>query len=117
MIDLTSIGTIISALTTLLVAAGSILLQRQRRSALDADELEDELDVRTRQYQAAVRHARNLEDDRASRGLAPLPLPAELRPGYFRQQQARGRRQRRAWTDPDAELGPGEGDAEPDGAA
>jgi hypothetical protein len=91
-IDLTGVGALVSALTGLLVAAGSVLLQRQRRSAVDADEMEDELEVRTRQYQAALRYIRTLEDDRANQGLPTLRRPAELRPGYFQARQGRRRR-------------------------
>lgn len=119
MIDLGGVGALISALTGLLVAAGSVLLQRQRRSAVDADEMEDELEVRTRQFQAALRYIRDLEDDRAlNTNLEPLGRPAELRPDYFRSQQtrSRGRRSRRsaaaggsgaADEEPEAESAPG----------
>jgi hypothetical protein len=96
MIDLGGIGALISAFTGLLVAAGSILLQRQRRSVVDTDEMEDELEVRTRQFQAALRYIRVLEDDRAAHTTLPPPRrPAELRPGYFQTQQRGGRRRRR----------------------
>ncbi len=101
MIDLTGVGALISALTGLLVAAGSVLLQRQRRSVVDADEMEDELEVRTRQFQAALRYIRLMEDDRAAHtDLAPLDRPAELQPGYFQSQQARSRGRRRRNDDP-----------------
>lgn len=95
MIDLTGVGALVSALTGLLVAAGSILLQRQRRSVVDADEMEVELEVRTRQFQSAMRHIRILEDDRATHtSLEPLERPDELQPGYLRQQRRGGRRRR-----------------------
>lgn len=103
-IDLTGVGALISALTGLLVAGGSVLLQRQRRSVVDADEMEDELEVRTRQFQAAMRFIRTLEDDRASYSDLPaLRRPAELKAGYFQAQQARGRGKRRRAADPGEE--------------
>lgn len=95
MIDLTGVGALVSALTGLLVAAGSILLQRQRRSVVDADEMEVELEGRTRQFQSAMRYIRMLEDDRATHtSLEPLDRPAELQPGYRQQQRGGGRRRR-----------------------
>jgi hypothetical protein len=94
--DLAGLGTLISALTGLLVAGGTVYLQRQRRTAVDAEEMEDELEVRTKQYQLAMRHIRRLEDDRANHtDLPPIRRPAELRPGYFETVQARGRHGRR----------------------
>lgn len=112
MIDLTGVGALISALTGLLVAAGSVLLQRQRRSAVDADEMEDELEVRTRQFQAAMRYIRLMEDDRAAHtDLAPLDRPSELQPGYFQQQQARGRGRRRRREDEAAAADAADGPA------
>ena len=106
MIDFTGVGALISALTGLLVAAGSVMLQRQRRSVVDIDEMEDELETRTRQFQVAMRHIRELEDDRAANtNLPALRRPVELQPGYFQQQtRSRGRRKRFAAqeTEPDA---------------
>lgn len=106
MIDLTGVGALLSAATGLLVAGGSILLQRQRRSVVDHDEMEDELEVRTRQFQAAMRYIRVLEDERAAHTSLPARRrPAELQPGYFQQQQTRGQRRRRRYQDESAEPG------------
>lgn len=106
MIDLTGIGALISTLTGLLVAGGSILLQRQRRSAIDTDEMEDELEVRTQQYQFAIRLIRAWEDYGADNGLEPLARPAELRAGYFQAQQQRKRRRASSDDDAGSDAGP-----------
>lgn len=95
MIDLAGIGALISGLTGLLVTAGTLLLQRQRRQAVDADNIEDELEIRNEQYRAALRHIRILEDDRAAlTDLPPVDRPAEIRAGYFQAQAHSGRRRR-----------------------
>ena len=93
-IALTGLGARISTLTGLLVAGGSILLQRQRRSAIDVDTMERELEIRTEQYQAALRHIGTLEEERANDGKATIRRPPQLRAGYFQGQLTRGRGRR-----------------------
>jgi hypothetical protein len=106
-IDLAGVGAIIAAITGLLTALGSVLLQRQKNRAVDTEEIEDLLEIRDEQFRAAMRYIRLLEDDRALTGAPPVRRPAELRPGWVAQRQDRGRARRgRHAADPPPRRGP-----------
>lgn len=94
-VDLAGIGSLLSVLTGLFVTVGGLMLQRQRRQAVDADDIEQELEVRTRQFNIAMRFIRRHEEDRAAfTDLAPLPRPRQLRAGWFQREISQGKRRR-----------------------
>jgi hypothetical protein len=94
-LDLGGLGVLVSTVTGALVTIGGLLAQRQRKRAVDADDMEDELELRTTQFTVAIRHIRRLEDDRAAHtDLPPVRRPAELRPGWIQAQLNRGRKRR-----------------------
>ena len=82
-----------SAVSAILLALGTIYLQRQKKVVLDAEDLENELEDRTKQHQVGISHIRRLEDQIVTLGGKVPTRPSELRPGWFsRRRDQRGRR-------------------------
>lgn len=72
------ISTVITALTALVVAIGGILAARQRRAAVDADQLEVERNDLRKQLEAALRFIHRLLRLLAINGIEAPEYPSEL---------------------------------------
>lgn len=79
MIDL---GTVLTGLSALVIAVGTVMTQRSRRIGLDARALKADLKRRTRQFQVALIHLGRLEDHLARGGKEPPARPPELDPDW-----------------------------------
>lgn len=71
------IATLLTALTALVTAVGAIYLQRQRRAALDADELEKERNALRRYVELLLRYIHGLLRLLAQNGIEAPPVPDE----------------------------------------
>lgn len=72
------IGALASGLAVLITPVLGYLLNRQRRTAVDIDELEDEIRELRNQFEAALRHIWQLREEMARHGHTPPAMPDEL---------------------------------------
>jgi hypothetical protein len=72
------VSSLIVALTGLVVAAGTIITNRSRQSALDADTLEKQRNKARRQLEAALDYIHDLCVVLARHGIDRPPRPPEL---------------------------------------
>lgn len=105
MIDLPGLAAVLSALGGVIIAIGTIILNRQKQRVADVDDMELELELCSEVRGIALRHIRTLERGYADFDQTPPPRPPELRPGYSgRAAGGAGRhRARGAGTDAEAE--------------
>lgn len=82
MIDLTGISAALSGLAGVIVALGTVILNRQRQKIVDVDDMEHELELCSEIRGISLRHIRTLERGYADFDQLPPPRPPELRPGY-----------------------------------
>lgn len=76
------VGTVLTALSGLVIAIGTVLTQRSRRVQLDVRQFKRDLRRRTEQFQIALRHIGRLEDHWSSVGRKPPKRPSELDPDW-----------------------------------
>lgn len=76
------VGTVLTGLSALVIAIGTVMTQRSRRIGLDVRVLKSDLKRRTRQFQVALRHVGRLEDHLARVNKEPPARPAELDPDW-----------------------------------
>lgn len=76
------VGTVLTALSGLVIAIGTVMTQRSRRVSLDVRAFKRDLKRRTAQFQIALRHIGRLEDHWASAGRKPPKRPPELDPDW-----------------------------------
>ncbi len=96
MIDLTGISAALSGLAGVIVALGTIILNRQKQRIVDTDDMEHELELCSEIRGVAIRHIRTLERGYADFDQGPPGRPEELRPGYGGRKPGGGRHRPRS---------------------
>lgn len=91
MIDFTGLAAVLSGLAGIIVAIGTIILNRQKQRVVEYDGMEQELEQCSKARGAAMRHIRTLERGYADFGAEPPARPADLAPGYLARQRGRHR--------------------------
>lgn len=87
-IDFTGLGAALSPVAGIIIAVGTVLLNRSKQKVEDVADMEQELELCSSIRGAAMRHIRTLESGYAEFGANPPPRPAELAPGYYRKARA-----------------------------
>jgi hypothetical protein len=91
-LDFNGLAAALSALGGIVVALGTIMLNRQKQKVVDSQITEEDNELLSEINGAAIRHIRTLERGYAQFDQTPPPRPEQLRPGYRGRQQARRRR-------------------------
>lgn len=73
------IALLLTAVTALVTAVGAIYTNRQRKAALDADELEKERNQLRARLESALRHIHDQDLVLASHGIDGPPMPDDLK--------------------------------------
>lgn len=82
-IDFGGLSAALSGLAGIIVAVGTIFLNRQKQRVVDAEEMEQELELCSEIRGIAMRHIRTLERGYADFDAVPPSRPPELQPGYY----------------------------------